>query len=275
MAFVNHNSKDFPPVLHPTEQERLFTIMDTGAPWEAVEARETLIASNLRLVNIALRRYPMDWYDKEESWQHGVIGLMEAVDKHELVTNSFSAFAMFRIHAEIAAYKLKRSFAVTIDRDRARLYHKILKTYQGLRMDEHYDIGEAVTWCAVHYELDEESVTYALAVQSLYSLDDDDSKHVEEYRTTGSATDDPSALDPVREAVRQDTHNRLDRLVESLPFPEPDIIRMRLGMGEDDPDHQTLQEISDSLGVPRKQTTVLENLAFARLRHPSRAGRLV
>ena len=74
----------------------------------------------------------------------------------------------------------------------------------------------------------------------------------------------PEETTPEVSVLNAESSTQLYQALTSLPSPEADILRLRFGLGE--PHSYTLEEVSERLGLTRKQVRLREQRALVRLR---------
>ena len=65
---------------------------------------------------------------------------------------------------------------------------------------------------------------------------------------------------------------QLDQVLDSLADRERKVIKFRFGLEDGHP--RTLEEVGREFGVTRERIRQIESKTLAKLRHPSRSGRL-
>jgi RNA polymerase primary sigma factor len=82
----------------------------------------------------------------------------------------------------------------------------------------------------------------------------------------GDILEDMNAQDPEEAVADRMDWESLEKKLDRLPPREREILRMRYGLGDDEP--LTLTEIGMRLGITRERARQLEMQAINRLRHP-------
>jgi len=83
---------------------------------------------------------------------------------------------------------------------------------------------------------------------------------------------DPESLSPFMEIAGTSLREEVDKVLSTLAPKEEKVIRMRLGIGEEN-DH-TLEEVGDVFGLTRERIRQIEAKALKKLQHPLRQKRL-
>jgi RNA polymerase primary sigma factor len=88
----------------------------------------------------------------------------------------------------------------------------------------------------------------------------------------GDLIEDKEVVMPADSAAFAMLRQNLQEVLDTLGEREAGIVSMRFGLSDGEP--RTLDEIGEVYGVTRERIRQLESKAMAKLRHPSRAGRL-
>jgi RNA polymerase primary sigma factor len=91
--------------------------------------------------------------------------------------------------------------------------------------------------------------------------------------TLGDLIAAPNAIDPQAAAEASALASSVSEALAELTPREQRILRMRFGIG-DARDH-TLEEVGQVFGVTRERIRQIEAKALEKLRHPSRARKLI
>jgi RNA polymerase sporulation-specific sigma factor len=153
------------PVLKNEEMRRLFTLLQAGH----LEARETLIQGNLRLVLSVIQRFSNRGEYVDDLFQVGCIGLIKAIDNFDLSQNvRFSTYAVPMVIGEIRRY-LRDNNAVRVSRSLRDIAYKALQVREKMVSDNSAE--PTVAQIAQQLEVPREEVVFALdAIQEPVSL---------------------------------------------------------------------------------------------------------
>lgn len=253
-----------PNALSPEEASKQFYTLHHGTPAERARARETLILSNVALVNLELRKYKQGLLHREDLYQHGIIALITAIDSFSGDTHDgFVSTARAIIRRELASESMKNNSTAHVGEKarerRAKVSFEIKKAEE-----QRMPLAEAILKVASELGLSAEMVRT-------------DWNHVRN-NSRSSASDLDTALDvPATHNVETEVgkhlrHESLLNLVEELPALERDVLRFRLGLDGSDP--MTLEQIEKHLSLKTGDIAAAEVMGLARLRHPSRAARI-
>ena len=219
-----------------------------------MEARQTFIQENLRLVLSVIQRFSGRGEQMDDLFQVGCIGLIKAIDnfdlKHEV---RFSTYAVPMIIGEVRRH-LRDNNALRVSRSIRDTAYRALQTRTRL-MDEmgrepHLsDVAKAM-------ELTEEEVAFALdAIQDPVSLfepiyhDDGDAIYVMDQVKDDSESHEDWL-----------THVALENGMEKLTERERSILRLRFFQG------RTQMEVAEEIGISQAQVSRLEKSALKHMR---------
>ena len=238
------------PVLRADEVRRLFDLAKSGDS----NAREELIAGNLRLVLSVIQRFAARGEQADDLFQVGCIGLIKAIDNFDLSQNvRLSTYAVPMIIGEIRRY-LRDNNSIRISRSLRDTAYKALQARDALtaRLDREPTIDEISSEMGVSAS----DISYALD-----SIADPISLYDPIYNDGG----DPIAvIDQVKDPS-QDEKIWLEALniregLTKLPEREKRIIDMRFFQG------RTQMEVASEIGISQAQVSRLEKGALLQLR---------
>ena len=219
-----------------------------------MEAREQLIAGNLRLVLSVIQKFSGRGENADDLFQVGCIGLIKAIDNFNTELGvRFSTYAVPMIIGEIRRY-LRDNNPIRVSRSLRDLAYKALRSRDALvyRLNREPDIREI----AEEMDAREEDVAMALeAIQDPVSLFDPI------YQDGGDAI---YVLDQVKDA-RVDENDwvrdiSINQALQKLGERERNIIRSRFFEG------RTQMEVAGEIGISQAQVSRLEKSALAQMR---------
>ena len=238
------------PLLSGEEKEVLFTKISEGS----LEARETYIEGNLRLVLSVIKRFSSANENADDLFQIGCVGLIKAIDNFNSELGvKFSTYAVPMIIGEVRRF-LRDNSSIRVSRslkDTAykAIYAKENMTKKNLREPTLEEI-------AAEIGIAKEDIVYALdAIQSPMSL-------YEPIYTDGGDT--LYVMDQV-----SDKKNKEERWIENIAIGEAmkklndrerEIIELRFFDGK------TQMEVSDLIGISQAQVSRLEKNALKIMR---------
>lgn len=233
-------------VLKNSEMPKLFADFKNGD----MQARETLISGNLKLVLSVIKSFTNRGEDINDLFQIGCIGLIKAVDNFDTSLDlCFSTYAVPMIIGELRRY-LRDNSAIRISRSLRDLAYKIMQLRS--RDGELPNVDEI----AKKLEVDRENVILALeSMQDTVSLsepiysDGTDSIYLEDHISDNKD-------------IEEETSNKisLERAFAKLNDREKNIMKMRYIKSH------TQTEVAYELGISQAQVSRLEKGAVEKLR---------
>ncbi|HZO87700.1 MAG TPA: sigma-70 family RNA polymerase sigma factor [Chthonomonadaceae bacterium] len=239
-------------------------------PEEAREAKERLIAANLRLVASVARRYLGHGMPIEDLMQEGTIGLIRAVERFNYRKGyRFSTYAIWWIRRAISRAIADQARLIRLPVHVTDTLGKINRARGTLRER----LGRAPTRAelAAAMKMSEERLSELLrgAVEPL-SLE----MPIGEEGESRLADLIPAteAQNPMAEATRGALRDELMAALEELTQREREVILLRYGLDGEEP--RTLEEVGRALEVTRERVRQIESSALTKLRKRTRNRRL-
>ena len=219
------------------------------------QAREELIAGNLRLVLSVIQRFANRGENADDLFQVGCIGLIKAIDNFNVDLDvRFSTYGVPMIIGEIRRY-LRDNSSMRVSRAMRDTAYRVLQAKEAY-MAEHQR-EPSVEEIAKLLELKREDVVFALeAIVDPVSLYDP------VYSDSG---DTVCVMDQVRDSKNTDEswleHIALKEAINHLTQRERDILSMRFFQGK------TQMEVSSEIGISQAQVSRLEKNALKQIRN--------
>ncbi|HEX6269203.1 MAG TPA: sigma-70 family RNA polymerase sigma factor [Anaerolineales bacterium] len=281
----------------PADEELLEEIH--AAQSRAVEANQSLIRANLRLVVSVAKRYLGRGISFLDLIQEGNMGLLRAVGKFDPRRGfKFSTYATWWIRQSINRSIAEQARTIRIPVHLFESITRILRTQRTLTQELGRDPTNEELALEVGYlpasevqailrahaegrplppelqrrlEYATQKVDRVLrSAEEPVSIDgpvgDEDSSSL------GDFIEDEDAPSPMDAAARQMLREQVQSALTSLSEREREVLELRFGL-KDGKDH-TLEEVSRYFDVTRERIRQIEAKALRKLRHPSRSRQL-
>ena len=237
------------PVLRGEESKHLFYLAKSGNK----EAREELIAGNLRLVLSVIQRFATRGEQADDLFQVGCIGLIKAIDNFDLSQNvRLSTYAVPMIIGEIRRY-LRDNNSIRVSRSLRDTAYKALQARDALtvRLDREPKVEEIA---------DELGIPVSDIVYSLDAIAEPVSLYDPVYNDGG---DPITVMDQIKDASQDDKlwieAMNIREGLSKLPEREKRIIDLRFFHG------RTQMEVASEIGISQAQVSRLEKGALQQL----------
>lgn len=219
-----------------------------------MQARERLIAGNLRLVLSVIQRFVNRGENVDDLFQVGCIGLIKAIDNFNIDLDvRFSTYGVPMIIGEIRRY-LRDNSAVRVSRAMRDTAYRVLQAKERY-MAEHQS-EPTIDQIAQILQIKREEIVFALdAISDPISLYDP------VYSDSG---DTLCVMDQVKDTKNTDEHwlerIALKQAISDLSEREQHILDLRFFQGK------TQMEVSQEIGISQAQVSRLEKGALSRIR---------
>ena len=221
------------------------------------QAREELIAGNLRLVLSVVQKFAGRGESMDDLFQVGVIGLIKAVDCFDLSQNvQFSTYGVPMIAGELRRF-LRDHSALRVSRSMRDTAYKVLQVKERLSLENGREPD--VDAIAAALELPRQEVVFALE-----AICDPVSLYEPVYSDAGESA---TVMDQLGDKRNTDEHwleqIALADAVKRLTPREKRILALRYYDG------RTQMEVAKAVGISQAQVSRLEKGALKRLRQAS------
>lgn len=226
-------------------------------------AKDELVRCNLRLVVDVAKHYTGRGLTLLDLVQEGNIGLMKAAERYQYRKGfKFSTYATWWIRQGITRALADQSRTIRIPVHQTEASHRILRVTRRLGQQ----LGRPA-------RLEEVAQVLRMRPERLHETVQAFQEPVALENPIGDGSTQFGELLPDLQAVSPDTHvhriemtNQLDRILSTLTPREQTVIRLRFGIGYDQP--CTLEQVGQSLSVTRERIRQIEAKALKKLKTP-------
>lgn len=252
------------------------TVEETDAVLEIVgrgmEARETMIRSNLRLVlKVAYQYAQVTSLSVEDLFQEGTLGLIKAVEKFDPAKRfRFSTYAYWWIRQSITRAIADKGETIRLP---VHVSDKLFRLKRAIRVLRRFNYGEfpSITQLADELNWPTHQVQFFLDLSKIQCLSLDAPVDDDEKTAFIDAIADPSP-GPEEIAIASNVYDVVQDVLRELSDKEREILILRFGL--DGIAERTLEEIGRRYGVTRERIRQIEAKALKKLMNPVRARRL-
>jgi len=243
-------------------------------------ARQSMIEHNLRLVVSIAKGYLGRGVPLSDLIEEGNLGLMHAIDKFEPERGfRFSTYATWWIRQSVERAVMNQGRVIRLPVHVVRELQQVLRARRTLEHDPAFRAsrnggegdGVRVDDIAALLGRDVQEVAQLLAMaETPRSLDavvdrsDDD-------QTLADFMADELAVDPTGVTQNHEVERLLAGWIDALTQREKEVLEGRFGLHDREP--ETLEVLSDRLGLTRERVRQIQNEALVKLkRHMARSG---
>lgn len=235
------------------------------------EARQSMIEHNLRLVVSIAKGYLGRGVPLSDLIEEGNLGLMHAIDKFEPERGfRFSTYATWWIRQSVERAVMNQGRVIRLPVHVVRELQQVLRARRALENDPAFadrrgyeGEGVRVEDIAALLGRDVQQITELLAMsESPRSLDAASEGH--EDHTLGDTMPDPVTPDPTGVTHDHEVERLLDAWIDALSQREKEVLEGRFGLHDREP--ETLEVLSDRLGLTRERVRQIQNEALVKLR---------
>lgn len=249
---------DEAPLLSWEEEKELAqAVIEQNDPF----ARERLIRSNLRLVVNIAKKFSGPGLTLGDLIEEGNLGLMRAVDTFDPEHGvRFSTYSAWWIKQSIKRAILSNSQPIHIPTYMVELINQWRQVYaeQETRLGRTVSLDEMATAMKV-------PLRKARAIRDIVAVVDAGFQHdaVEQDTALDDALIDDTIVSPEDDLGTNEELEKALELLDEIDPREADVLRLRFGLGGDEP--LTLKQIGKKLGLTRERVRQLQKNALAQL----------
>ena len=242
-------------------------------------ARQSMIEHNLRLVVSIAKGYLGRGVPLSDLIEEGNLGLMHAIDKFEPERGfRFSTYATWWIRQAVERAVMNQGRVIRLPVHVVRELQQVLRARRMLENDPAFGQRKGFEGDGVRVEdvaallgRDVQQVAELLAMaEAPKSLDASTDRNDEDH-TLGDSMADELAVDPTGVTHNHEVEKLLDNWIDALSTREREVLEGRFGLHDREP--ETLEVLSDRLGLTRERVRQIQNEALLKLRrHLVRSG---
>jgi RNA polymerase primary sigma factor len=227
-------------------------------------AKDELVRCNLRLVVDVAKHYTRRGLTLLDLVQEGNIGLMKAAERYQYRKGfKFSTYATWWIRQGITRALADQSRTIRIPVHQTEASHRIMRVTRRLGQQ----LGRPA-------KLEEIAQVLRMRPERLHETVQAFQEPIALEHPVGDGTTELGELLPDLQAVPPDAHvhrtemaNQVDRILSTLTPREQTVIRLRFGIGYDQP--STLEQVGQNLSVTRERIRQIEAKALKKLKTPA------
>lgn len=267
LASVAQTQLEEQPVL-PYEKRRHLLIQLREGERIAHDARRQLAVANLRLVVCIAAKYQNSGLPLSDLVQEGNLGLLKALEKFDYRRDfKFSTYGTWWIQQAIIRYITDHGRTIRLPAHVIEKLNRYNRTNGGNLRQQKLTDEELAEQVNLPVDILRKALCHLGGTASLDVPvgEEGDASLLDLIEDERTAAPDQSVFGNV-------AGEELERLLDTLPEREAQVLRLRFGLGSDEP--HTLAEIGAMFKVSRERVRQIEESALRKLRGPARQQRL-
>ena len=225
------------------------------------EPKDALVQRNLRLVVDVAKRYLGRGMIFLDLVQEGNIGLMKAAERFDYTRGfKFSTYATWWIRQGITRAVADQSRTIRVPVHTNEASTKIAKTAQRLAQQ----LDREPTFEEIGQELEMTSNRVKETIEAFQEPISLDAPSLDGETELGELIPDLACQSPDEEVSRKSNVQWLNQIFQILTPREQQVIRLRFGIGVDEP--CTLEQVGRSMSVTRERIRQIEVVALKKLK---------
>ncbi|WP_082151414.1 RNA polymerase sigma factor RpoS [Caenimonas sp. SL110] len=243
-------------------------------------ARQSMIEHNLRLVVSIAKGYLGRGVPLSDLIEEGNLGLMHAIGKFEPERGfRFSTYATWWIRQSVERAVMNQGRVIRLPVHIVRELQQVLRARRTLENDPAFAAarsgfegeGVRVEDVAALLGRDVHEVAQLLALAEAPKSLDAKFGHDEDGQTLGDSMPDELTVDPTGVTQGHEVEKLLEHWIDALSNREKEVLEGRFGLHDREP--ETLDVLSDRLGLTRERVRQIQNEALVKIkRQMTRSG---
>ncbi|MBE7369110.1 RNA polymerase sigma factor RpoS [Ramlibacter pallidus] len=234
-------------------------------------ARQSMIEHNLRLVVSIAKGYLGRGVPLADLIEEGNLGLMHAIDKFEPERGfRFSTYATWWIRQSVERAVMNQGRVIRLPVHVVRELQQVLRARRALENDPAFagrkgaDENVRVEDVAALLGRDVQEVSQLLAMAEAPRSLDAVADRSDDETTLGDFMADEGAVDPTGVTQNHEVERLLAGWIATLTHREKEVLEGRFGLHHREP--ETLEVLSDRLGLTRERVRQIQNEALGKLK---------
>jgi RNA polymerase nonessential primary-like sigma factor len=242
-------------------------------------ARQSMIEHNLRLVVSIAKGYLGRGVPLPDLIEEGNLGLMHAIDKFEPERGfRFSTYATWWIRQSVERAVMNQGRVIRLPVHVVRDLQQVLRARRTLENDPAFAGRNGIDGAGVRVEdvaallgREVHEVAQLLAMAETPKSLDAVVERSDDEHTLGDFMADELTLDPTGVTQNHEVERLLATWLDALSLREKEVLEGRFGLHDREP--ETLEVLSDRLGLTRERVRQIQNEALVKLkRQMTRSG---